>query len=322
MILLGVHFCKITCKNVNIHSYSLISFFCIMNQYSIPTLVQRLFFLLCLTMSLTESKAQNWHVSGRFGFSNYQGDLQDRSFVLSQAKITGSLGLRYDISEHFTARAFATLGTLTASDGNNSSAELKKRNLDFQSHILDFELGAQYHIFSLNNKWWTPYVFAGIGLFNFDPATRTNAGDKVSLASLSTEGQGFVNGRDPYSLWQFMIPFGVGAEYAITEDLRIGLELGYRSTFTDYIDDVSKGYIDQKLLLNNRGPIATELAYRGNETYPDAGVRRGNPDNNDSYYFVQLTITLRPYVDWYARTSGMASFKKNKKVGCPASRGY
>ena len=64
------------------------------------------------------------------------------------------------------------------------------------------------------------------------------------------------------------------------------------------------------------------MLFRSEGNYPVAGERRGNPDNNDAYYFVQLTVTLRPFVDWYARTSGMASLKKNKKVGCPASRIY
>jgi len=278
--------------------------------------------MVCFLLLGKETFCQNWHVSGKFGFSNYQGDLQDRRLALSQAKLTGSLGLRYDISEHLTARTYISLGTLMATDGNNKNAELRKRNLDFHSRILDFELGAQYQIFSLNNKWWTPYVFAGVGMFNFNPATRTNAGDKVFLAPLSTEGQGFVNGRDPYSLWQFMIPFGFGAEYVITEDLRVGLEFGYRATFTDYLDDVSKGYVDQNILLSNKGIQSVELAYRGEGTYPNADERRGNPNNNDAYYFVQLTVTLRPFVDWYARTSGMASFKKNKKVGCPSTRIY
>jgi hypothetical protein len=293
-----------------------------MNSYAaIPWLFRRVIFLALLSSSLT-SIAQNWHVSGRFGFSNYQGDLQDKRLALSQAKMTGSLGVRYDISERLTARSFISLGTLMANDGNNKSTDLQKRNLNFHSRLIDFEIGAQYHIFSLNDKWWTPYIFAGAGIFNFNPATRTNAGDKVFLAPLSTEGQGFVAGRSPYARTQFMIPFGFGAEYAVTEDLRVGLEFGYRVTFTDYLDDVSKGYVDPALLLANKGAQAVELAYRGGGTYPNTGERRGNPNNNDAYYFVQLTITLRPFVDWYARTSGMASFKKNKKVGCPATRGY
>jgi hypothetical protein len=236
--------------------------------------------------------------------------------------MAGSVGLRYDLSEHITARGFFTLSTIMGVDRINNNIRLQERNLDFHSRIIDFELGAQYNIFSLNNKWWTPYVFAGAGVFNFKPATMTDGGDKVFLQPLSTEGQGFVGDRTPYKLWQFMIPFGVGAEYAITEDLRVGLEFGYRATFTDYLDDVSKGYIDEGILLANRGQQAVDLSYRGPGSYPAADERRGNPNNKDSYYFVQLTVTLRPYVDWYARTSGMASMKKNKKVGCPASRGF
>jgi hypothetical protein len=278
-----------------------------------------LLLLIGLTLSIA-ANAQNWHVSGRFGFSNYQGDLQDRRLALSQAKMAGSIGLRYDISEHFLARGFVTLSTLMAVDGNNKNAEIRKRNLDFHSRILDFEIGGQYNIFSLNNKWWTPYVFAGAGMFHYNPATRTNAGDKVFLQPLSTEGQGFVNERSPYALWQFSIPFGAGVEYALSEDLRVGLEFGYRTTFTDYIDDVSKSYVDPALLLTNRGQQAVDLAYRGEGSYPAANERRGNPNNRDAYYFVQLTVTLRPYVDWYARTSGLSGFKKNKKVGCPSTR--
>lgn len=278
-----------------------------------------LFFLIGLIFSISVI-AQNWHVSGRFGLSNYQGDLQDRRFALSQAKMAGSIGLRYDISEHLLARGFFTYSTLMAVDGNNKNTEIKKRNLDFHSSILDFELGAQYNIFSLNNKWWTPYVFAGAGMFRFNPATTSNAGDKVFLQPLSTEGQGFANNRTPYSLWQFSIPFGAGVEYALSEDLRVGLEFGYRSTFTDYLDDVSKSYVDPALLLANRGQQALDLAYRGGGTYPATDERRGNPNNRDAFYFIQLTVTLRPYVDWYARTSGLSGFKKNKKVGCPATR--
>ena len=279
------------------------------------------FFLLFILGSLN-TLSQNLHVSGRFGLSNYQGDLQDRRFALSNAKMAGSIGLRYDLSEHITARGFFTLSTVMGVDRINKNALLKERNLDFHSRIFDFELGAQYNIFSLNNRWWTPYVFAAAGMFNFRPATMTNGGDKVFLQPLSTEGQGFVNGRTPYGLWQFMIPFGFGAEYAVTEDLRVGLEFGYRATFTDYLDDVSKGYIDENVIRANRGQQAVDLAYRGPGAYPAADNRRGNPNNNDAYYFVQLTVTLRPYVDWYARTSGMATLKKNKKVGCPATRIY
>jgi len=41
-----------------------------------------------------------------------------------------------------------------------------------------------------------------------------------------------------------MIPMGGGFKYYIRENIYIGFEILRRKTFTDYIDDVSKKYID------------------------------------------------------------------------------
>jgi Domain of unknown function (DUF6089) len=234
--------------------------------------------------------------------------------------MVGSIGARYDLSEYLTARGFISYGTIKAADAKNKSTSLQQRNLSFESRIKELELSMQYNLFSLNDKWWTPYAFAGFAFFNFKPYANDNAGNKTFLQPLSTEGQGFTAGKDEYKRTIITIPFGIGAEYALNEDMRVGLELGYRRTFTDYIDDVSTSYADAAQLLNARGATAVQMAYRGNGTYPAAGSLRGNANNKDGYYFVQLTFTIRPYVDWYKRTSGISSFKKQKRVGCPGSQ--
>ena len=264
--------------------------------------------------------SQNWHLSFRGGMANYQGDLKQNSFSFKQAKFVGSLGVRYDLTEHFLLRSHFSLGSLQADDAKNKSSSLKSRNLSFQTKLFEWELGAQYNIFSLNDKWWTPYVFAGGAMFHYKPTAFNNAGNRINLKPLSTEGQGFIAGKKNYKLTQFAIPFGIGGEYALNEDMRVGIELGYRKTFTDYIDDVSTTYVDPALLLSARGQQAVAMAYRGSGTYPATCTLRGNEKNKDSYYFLQLTFVWRPFVDWYERTSGLASFKKSKKVGCPGTR--
>lgn len=264
--------------------------------------------------------AQNFHLSFRGGIANYQGDLQEKAFTFNQAKFVGSIGARYDLSEHLVARTHFSLGMLRADDKKNKKASLQSRNLNFQTNLFEWELGAQYNLFNLNHKWWTPYVFAGGALFHVKPFTADASGAKVFLQPLGTEGQGFVAGKGNYKSTQFAIPIGFGAEYLVTEDIRIGLEVGLRKTFTDYIDDVSTTYVDESVLLSARGPQALALAYRGGGTYPADGTLRGSEKYKDGYYFVQLTVTWRPFVDWYQRTSGIASFKKSKKVGCPGAR--
>lgn len=269
------------------------------------------------------ANGQNFHFSGRLGLMGYQGDLKAKSFSLSQAKLMGSIGARYDLAEHVTARTYFTLGGLQADDKKGTES-MQQRNLNFQTKLFDWELTAQYNFFNLNSRWWTPYAFVGIGLYHYKPYTKDPSDNKYFLQPLSTEGQGFAEGIKEYKLTQFNLPFGIGAEYALNEDMRLGLEFGYRKTFTDYLDDVSGTYVDQASLLSARGQTAVDLAWRGDEVkpvpYPAAGTPRGNSNQKDGYYYVAVTYTVRYFFDKYKQIVGLPSGRKEKRVGCPATR--
>ena len=276
--------------------------------------------LCCLPLA---TAAQNFHFSARLGIANYQGDLQAKRVTFKQGKFLGSLGAQYDLSEHFTARTYFTLSSLQADDKKGTS-NMQLRNLNFSTKLFEWELGVQYNILSLNNSWFTPYVFAGVGLYHFKPYTHAEDGTKTFLQPLSTEGQGIAAGKKEYKLTQFNIPLGIGATYAISEDIRVGLELGYRKLFTDYLDDVSSEYVDQGVLLAARGQAAVDLAYRGDEvgagTYPAAKTNRGGANEKDGYYYMALTVTVRSFIDQYKRIAGLPSYHRDKKVGCPSTR--
>ncbi len=266
---------------------------------------------------------QNFHFSARVGMASYQGDLKSKSVSFSQPKLFLSIGARYDLTEHIMARSYLSFTGLRGDD-KKGSPEMRQRNLNFQTKIFEWELTGQYSFFSLNEKWWTPYVFAGIGLFHFKPFTKDENGAKTELKPLSTEGQGFISGVKEYKLWQFNLPFGIGAEYSLNEDMRLGLELGYRKLFTDHLDDVSGYYVDATALQVARGQTAVDLAYRGDEVgagpYPTSDKLRGNPKNKDGYYFIAVTYTLRYFFDKYKQIAGLPGGKRSKKVGCPATR--
>ncbi len=278
-------------------------------------------FLLILLLPFAV-QAQNWHISLKGGLVNYKGDLKQSSFGLGQSKFAWAVGARYDLSEHLIARTFFNFGSLQGNDAKNKSTSLQQRNLNFKAKLREWELGLQYSIFNLNDKWWTPYVFVGGSVFSAKPYTTDNTGNKVFLQPLSTEGQGFTTGRNPYKTTQFAIPFGFGGEYLVTEDIRVGVEFGYHKTFTDYIDDVSTTYVDATTLAANKGTQAVNLAYRGTGSYPAAGSLRGNSKYKDAFYYMQFIVTIRPFVDQYQRTSGLPKFKKPKRVGCPGSNGF
>jgi Domain of unknown function (DUF6089) len=263
------------------------------------------------------ASAQKLHVTVFGGVANYQGDLQNKRFTLDQSHPAFGAGLLYEITEKLYARANVTFGKISGDDKKNAKNTV--RNLSFSSPISDIHLGLEYNFYSLYERAVTPYVFAGISNFSFKPSALDSAGNKIFLQPLSTEGQGFYQNRKPYKLNQFAIPFGAGLKFAFSDNFRIGLEVGLRKTNTDYLDDVSTTFVDEGLLLANRGPKAVELAFRGDElksglSYPADGTQRGGEKYKDWYYFGGINLAIR------LRGSGNGGGGKGGgkyKTGCP-----
>ncbi len=252
-------------------------------------------FIASILIALTVN-AQGFNLNLFLGTSNYQGDLQDKRFTFNQSHLAGGVGLSYDLTEKFSLRGGIMFGKIS---GDDKQGRNKARNLNFSSGLTEGHLGAQYYITPLGQRSLTPYVFAGVALYHFNPYTHDTSGTKYYLKSLSTEGEGFIAGKGYYNLTQMAIPFGGGVKLSLSDKINVGLEIGFRKLFTDYLDDVSDVYVDRNLLLANRGAKAVELAYRGDEikngtfTYPDGGTQRGSPKVKDWYYFTGLTLSYK-----------------------------
>jgi hypothetical protein len=275
------------------------------------------FLLLAAVLIAFTVQAQKFHATLFGGFANYQGDLQARRFTLDQSHPAFGAGILYEISEKLYGRANITVGKISGDDkkdGRNAA-----RNLSFSTPVTDIHLGLQYYVLNPYLHSLAPYVFAGISHFNFNPSAIDSFGNKVYLQPLSTEGQGFYQDRKKYSLGQFSIPFGGGVTFSLSEKIRVGVEIGLRKTNTDYLDDVSTTYVDQALLLTNRGAQAVSLAYRGDELksgapYPADGAQRGSAKSKDWYYFSGLNLSIRLGNGGNDGAGGGKS-----KVGCPTN---
>ncbi|HSC38888.1 MAG TPA: DUF6089 family protein [Chitinophagaceae bacterium] len=233
------------------------------------------------------------------GFSNYQGDLQQKGFTTDQSRGAFGIGLQYSLTDHINVRTNFTYARLGAADKFNKNSALQDRNLSFQTKLTEGNLLVDYNILNLEYHALTPYVFGGVAIFHFNPYAYDTAGNKVFLKPLSTEGEGLAAypDRKLYNLTQFAIPFGVGLRWRLTDNLMIGYEIGLRKTFTDYLDDVSSTYVDQATLVSAKGAKAAEMAFRGGEvkggaTYPADGTIRGGSKYKDWYYFSGLTVSI------------------------------
>src|SRR5688572_3120671 len=120
--------------------------------------------LLALLIIPAWSFGQDIHLTAFGGFSNYQGDLQGKPFTTDQANLAFGLGLKYDLNPKMAIRGTLTYGKLSADDKFNKP-ELQKRNLSFQSRLLEGALLFEYTFFDLEEKRISPYVFAGGGVF-------------------------------------------------------------------------------------------------------------------------------------------------------------
>jgi len=183
----------------------------------------------------------------------------------------------------------------------------KKRNLMFRSSMLEAFFAAEFYptVFlerfdELKGKF-RPYGLVGFGMFKFNPKGQyiNSNGTRrwVDLKPLQLEGQGMDEypDRKPYKLTAFEVPMGFGFKYYFSNNKFIGLEILHRVTSTDYIDDVSKTYIDanlfDKYLTPENATMAKQLYFRENIANPSTrpsgpaiNEQRGDPTENDSYF--------------------------------------
>jgi opacity protein-like surface antigen len=269
----------------------------------------RLITLSIFSFSLFTGNAQRVRVSAALGASAYYGDLIQGTPVFKEISPAFTLGGSYDLLEQLRLRLNMTVLGISGDDQYNKNPIYRARNLSFKSTVWDWNVAAEYDIVNSNDFSLIPYVFAGPGVFHFNPYT-TYQDQKIYLQQVGTEGQGLAAypDRKPYSLTQFNIGFGGGVRYELNENLTVGAELFIRKTFTDYLDDVSnRSYIDvNDPTLFPTPSWAQILAYRGGElpggkTFAATGTSmpRGNPDNKDWFYSFQIKFTLKlPDVHW------------------------
>ncbi|KAA9035883.1 outer membrane beta-barrel protein [Ginsengibacter hankyongi] len=251
--------------------------------------------LISLLLFSSVCKAQEWQVELMAGAAGYNGDLTQQRVSIKQLRPAFNLNLKYNSGDFLNFRAGIAYARIGADDKNNTSPLLKNRNLSFKSDIIELNAIAEINLFDPETFTAYPYIFGGVGAFYFNPFTFDNNNKKTYLHPLSTEGEGLKEfpDRKQYSLIQLCIPVGIGWKMPLNEKWDMSFEFGYRFTFTDYLDDVSKNYVDPAVLNAAKGPKSAELSYRQSTPLTAADVR-GNPSINDVYYFggIKLATSL------------------------------
>ncbi len=253
----------------------------------------KILFLVLLVLAMAEPAKPQGRFSVYFGIGAmyYLGDLKETALPdFKTVKFAINAGVHYDINTRWGVQLHYLHGMLVGDDGRATTASKQLRGLKFFSKIDEISLRLTFNILREKAGRVVPYITAGGGVFHFNPLA-----NGVALQPLGTEGQYVPGGgyAKAYSLWQPVVPVGLGVRYRFHCNWGVKLEAVYHITFTDYLDDVSTDYIDPAVL--ETSPHGLETVYYSDPTGASA-VRstRGSPDKKDS--FVDVSFSLIYYI--------------------------
>jgi hypothetical protein len=270
--------------------------------------------LMLLAQHTNFNTQRNWSLHKRelqigIGATQFNGDLggsvgvgRDYSLRDIDIEATGLalwLGYRQRFHPYFATTSSLCLFQLKGNDKWSEEPTRFNRSLNFTS--LSFEVQQRLEfIFAANEKFGSMfnlpgnyskksrsqqyYLFAGLGLLYFNPKSEYIDGKMVALRPLKTEGQSSM-----YSPFTLTIPTGIGFRMGVSRMWRVGLELAYVKTFSDYVDDVSTTYANPKDLSSPEAIYFSNPALGSTAYIP--GEKRGDPKHKDAYYHVNLIVT-------------------------------
>jgi uncharacterized protein DUF6089 len=237
---------------------------------------------------------QKWMGEVVAGIAQYNGDLTQQAVSFKRIKPAVGFNVKYNSGDLLDLRVGFLFARVGADDKDNKREDYQARNLSFKTNIQELSVCAEFNLVDPEVYLQVPYVFAGVGVFHFNPFSYDNEGNKTYLRPLSTEGEGIADypARKEYSLFQFCIPFGAGLKIKTTDQWQLSWEFGYRYLITDYLDDVSKTYVSLEILNLRKGPKSGEMSYRKNAPFVEEGYPRGNSKVRDYYFFTGVKFAF------------------------------
>lgn len=209
-------------------------------------------FLFAFSIAAVAQNPVQYQAGIFIGASNYQGDLADDQLEFSATGFAAGVSFKHSVNPRVRLRATAYRGIISGSDRN--SATLSDRAYYFSSRVTEFAAAVEYHPLGQgrynNANIFTPrlapFAFVGMGYAHADTDLNVPADSRHLFPE--------ANDTDHF----FVLPLGAGLRIDVIQRISFELELGWRATFSDYLDDVSVN---------------------------------GGPDQNDWYWFGGLTTS-------------------------------
>ncbi|QQR85783.1 MAG: hypothetical protein IPJ76_14405 [Flavobacteriales bacterium] len=297
--------------------------------------MRKLYVLIVLALLSASAKAQYaWDIGFHLGGANYLGEMGGkekprRDFIwdlkLSQTRWAIGGFARRKINRTISINAGLMYLRIQGADDLSIYQPRRYRNLNFRNDIFELYVRGEltlYHDNDIGGRGrykndFKLFAYVGAAVFYHNPkgqyvGTDNNVlsnGEWVSLRPLRTE-------LVDYSPIGFSIPAGLGFHLTFKRRHRIGWDFGWRTTFTDYLDDASTVYQDPNLMPDGNGGAASYMYDQSGPALAEAYSNdpnlaswwpyqygweeersdgrdniRGDPTHNDSYLTMTLTYS-------------------------------
>lgn len=224
--------------------------------------MKHLFSLLFFIGIIATINAQEheWEFGLLLGGSNIGGDLIDPDLsTFKETQFALGLQAKKIVNKTFGVRLGYYTGTLTGEDRNFE--RLSVRGFSSSTPIHEFSAMAEWDLLGHKRfkgeefkKVFSPYLIGGLGMTYFNP--KVDFGDR----SGSNDEMVAMDQAEDVSTFRLVVPVGAGVKMDLNPQWTLGLEYGFRISFSDYLDGVSMS---------------------------------GNPDKNDWYGIGGLNLNYR-----------------------------
>lgn len=234
---------------------------------------------LVLCLICTIAYGQKFEGGVLLGASNYHGDLVEGSIEIKETHLAFGFFTRYNLNDDFSLRANIYGGKISGKDSYADEQGRRDRNIEFESFLYEVSIYGEWYFLNriINRKRsdddrkaktadgtssstnsravreervrFSPYAFAGLSLAYVDP----------SVTYDPSKPAGFYSTEEVTDPTKFAIPLGLGLQINVGKNVDLGLEMGFRTAFTDMIDGVEAN---------------------------------GNPDKNDWYMFGGISASF------------------------------
>lgn len=180
-----------------------------------------------------------------------------------------------------------------SSPKNTYSSNAYIRNLHMRNDVIEIGVHGRYEFFPsfdyfTKRKKINGFATIGIGVLYTNPKAKDSTGAWRNLRTIHTENHS-------YSAFTAYVPVSLGMTYKINSHFDIEFELGYRFTFTDYLDDAKGTYVDPASLNSSDAKYFSNRSAQATDSY--SGDKRDlNYIQNDLGYPVLTTADGYSYV--------------------------